>query len=75
MALHSAGYLRGSRSSRKRKVRKLSMLSSSLSHLLERARARFGLEVEVFDSTLRHVYPESATALARMIAESPGVRQ
>lgn len=51
------------------------MLSSSLSHLLERARARFGLEVEVFDSTLRHVYPESATALARMIEESPGVRQ
>ena len=45
----------------------VSMLSSSLSQLLERARTRFGLEVEVLDSTLQHVYPDSTTALARMI--------
>ena len=51
------------------------MLSSSLSQLLERARTRFGLEVEVLDATLQHVYPDSTTALARMIEESPVVRQ
>ena len=49
------------------------MLSSSLSQLLERARTRFGLEVEVLDSTLQHVYPDSTTALSRMIEESPGI--
>jgi hypothetical protein len=51
------------------------MLSSSLSQLLERARTRFGLEVEVLDATLQHVYPDSTTALGRMIEESPIVRQ
>ena len=51
------------------------MLSSSLSQLLERARTRFGLEVEVLDATLQHVYPDSTTALGRMIEESPVVRQ
>ncbi|HEU4937140.1 MAG TPA: hypothetical protein VFT39_11835 [Vicinamibacterales bacterium] len=51
------------------------MLSSSLSQLLERARTRFGLEVEVLDATLQHVYPASTTALGRMIEESPVVRQ
>ena len=51
------------------------MLSSSLSQLLERARTRFGLEVEVLDATLQHVYPASTTALGRMIEESPIVRQ
>src|SRR5436190_1753089 len=51
------------------------MLSSSLSQLLERARTRFGLEVEVVDATLQHVYPDSATALSRMIEKSPAVRQ
>src|SRR5690242_9444592 len=53
----------------------VSMLSSSLSQLLERARTRFGLEVEVLDSTLQHVYPDSTTVLSRMIEESPVVRQ
>ena len=43
----------------------------SLSQLLERARTRFGLEVEVLDATLQHVYPDSATALSRMIEASP----
>ena len=51
------------------------MLSSSLSQLLERARTRFGLEVEVLDATLQHVYPDSTTALGRMIEASPVVRQ
>jgi hypothetical protein len=51
------------------------MLSSSLSQLFERARTRFGLEVEVLDATLQHVYPESVTTLARIIEESPKVRQ
>jgi hypothetical protein len=51
------------------------MLSTSLSQLLERARTRFGLEVEVLDSGLQHVYPASSTALARLIEESPAVRQ
>jgi hypothetical protein len=51
------------------------MLSSSLSQLLERARTRFGLEVEVLDATLQHVYPDSTTALGRMIEESPIVRK
>ena len=51
------------------------MLSSSLSQLFERARTRFGLEVEVIDATLQHVYPDSTTALTRMIEESPVVRQ
>ena len=51
------------------------MLSPSLSQLLERARTRFGLEVEVLDATLQHVYPASTTALGRMIEDSPVVRQ
>src|SRR5215212_5038431 len=51
------------------------MLSSSLSQLLERARTRFGLEVEVLDAGLQHVYPASSTSLARLIEESPAVRQ
>jgi len=51
------------------------MLSSSLSQLFERARTRFGLEVEVLDATLQHVYPEATTALTRLIEESPGIRQ
>jgi GGDEF domain-containing protein len=51
------------------------MLSSSLSELLERARTRFGLEVEVLDATLQHVYPDSTTPLTRMIEQSPVVRQ
>jgi hypothetical protein len=51
------------------------MLSTSLSQLLERARTRFGLEVEVLDSGLQYVYPDSTTALARLIEESPAVRQ
>ena len=51
------------------------MLSPSLPSLLERVRIAFGLEVEVLDSRLQLVYPEVATALGRLLEESPGVRQ
>jgi hypothetical protein len=51
------------------------LLSPSLSQLLERARTGFGLEVEVIDAALRHVYPDATTALGRMIEQSPVVRQ
>ncbi len=51
------------------------MLSPALSQLLERARTRFGLEVEVIDATLKHVYPDGTTALARLIEGSPDLRQ
>ena len=51
------------------------MLSTALSQLLERARNRFGLEVEILDATLTHVYPETGTDLARLIEESPAVRR
>ncbi len=51
------------------------MVSTALSQLLERARTRFGLEVEILDATLTHVYPESATELGRLIEESPAVRR
>lgn len=50
------------------------MLSTALSQLLERARTRFGLEVEILDGELQHVYPESGSDLGRLIGESPSVR-
>lgn len=51
------------------------MLSTALTQLLERARTRFGLEVEILDATLVHVYPEAGTELGRLIEESPAVRR
>jgi hypothetical protein len=51
------------------------MLSPALSELLERARTRFGLEVEVMDASLRHVYPDGTTALARVIEGSADIRE
>jgi GGDEF domain-containing protein len=51
------------------------MVSSSLSQLLERARTRFGLKVDIFDTALRHVYPESGSELERLIGETPGIRR
>jgi GGDEF domain-containing protein len=51
------------------------MLSTALSQLLERARTRFGLEVEILDAELQHVYPESGGDLGRLIEESPAVRR
>jgi GGDEF domain-containing protein len=50
------------------------MLSTALSQLLERARTRFGLEVEILDAELQHVYPETGSDLGRLIGESPAVR-
>lgn len=51
------------------------MLSTALSQLLERARTRFGLEVEILDATLAHVYPDTGTELGRLIEEAPAVRR
>jgi hypothetical protein len=51
------------------------MVSPALSHLLERARARFGLEVEVLDAGLNNLYPEGGSELARIIQDLPAVRR
>jgi hypothetical protein len=50
------------------------MLSTALSQLFERARTRFGLEVEILDAELQRVYPDAGSDLGRLIAESPSVR-
>ena len=50
------------------------MLSSALSHVLERARTRYGLDVEILDSELRNLYPETATELARTVRDNPDLR-
>jgi hypothetical protein len=50
------------------------MFSISLTELLERARARFGVEVEVLDASLASVYPAGATSLAQGIEQSAVVR-
>jgi hypothetical protein len=51
------------------------MVSPALSQLLERARLRFGLEVEILDAGLNKVYPDGGTDLARIIEDSPAVRR
>jgi hypothetical protein len=51
------------------------MVSPALSQLLERARARFGLDVEVLDAGLKCVYPEGGSELDRMIQDSPSIRR
>jgi hypothetical protein len=51
------------------------MLSQTLSQLLERARARFGLEVEILDPALRSVYPEGPSEFGQVVAGSPGLRR
>jgi hypothetical protein len=51
------------------------MVSPALSQLLERARVRFGLEVEILDSRLKNLYPEGGTDLSRIIQDSPTVRR
>jgi hypothetical protein len=50
------------------------MVSPTLSQLLERARVRFGVEVEILDSTLKNLYPEGGTDLTRMIEGSTAIR-
>src|SRR5689334_17444315 len=51
------------------------MLSKPPMQLFERAKARFGLEVEVFDATLTATYPPAETPLKRSIEQSPALRQ
>jgi hypothetical protein len=51
------------------------MVSPALSLLLERARVRFGLDVEVLDARLKSMYPEGGTDLKRIIEDSPDVRR
>jgi GGDEF domain-containing protein len=53
----------------------VTMVSSSLSQLLERARTRLGLKVDILDTAMRHVYPESGSELERLISETPGIRR
>jgi hypothetical protein len=43
--------------------------------VLERARTRFGLEVEILNGELRHLFPEGGTELGRSIRESPELRR
>ena len=50
------------------------MVSPTLSQLLERARVRFGVEVEILDARLKNLYPEGGTDLSRMIHGSSAVR-
>jgi hypothetical protein len=50
------------------------MVSPTLSQLLERARVRFGVEVEIFDARLNNLYPEGGTDLSRVIEDSSAVR-
>ena len=51
------------------------MLSSALSQVLERARTRFGLEVEILDGELRALYPEAGTEFSRSIRTNNELRQ
>ncbi|MGB2715164.1 MAG: hypothetical protein WBC51_13360 [Vicinamibacterales bacterium] len=51
------------------------MLSSALSQVLERAKTRFGLEVEILDAELRNLYPDSGTELSHSIRENPELRR
>jgi hypothetical protein len=50
------------------------MVSPTLSQLLERARVRFGVEVEIFDARLNNLYPEGGSDLSRIIEDSSAVR-
>ena len=51
------------------------MLSSALSQVLERARTRFGLEVEILDGELRALYPETGTEFSRSVRTNTELRQ
>ena len=51
------------------------MLSSALSQVLERARTRYGLEVEILDGELRALYPEAGTDFSRSIRTNTELRQ
>jgi hypothetical protein len=51
------------------------MVSPALSQLLERARIRFGVEIEILDAALRNVYPEGESELTRILEDSPAIRR
>ena len=51
------------------------MLSPALTQLFERARTRFGVDIEILDSSLNSSYPEVETDLQRAIRDSPAIRQ
>jgi hypothetical protein len=51
------------------------MLSSALSQVLERARTRFGLEVEILDAELRNLYPDNGTELSHSVRDNPELRR
>lgn len=51
------------------------MLSPALSELLERARTCFGLEVEILDAALGHVFPEGGSDLRRLLHDAPELRR
>src|SRR5262249_32395621 len=51
------------------------MLSKALTQLFERARARFGVDIEILDESLTRSYPAAETDVDRAIRESSAVRQ
>lgn len=51
------------------------MLSKALTQLFERARTRFGVDIEILDSSLSPSDPEVETDLHRAIQDSPAIRQ
>lgn len=51
------------------------MLSKALTQLFERARTRFGVDIEILDSSLNSSYPEVETDLQRAIRDWPAIRQ
>jgi hypothetical protein len=50
------------------------MLSPGLSQVLERARTRYALDVEILDGELRSVYPDTGTELGRAVRDTPELR-
>ena len=51
------------------------MVSATLIHVLERARVRIGLDVEILDQRLKNLYPEGVTDLSRLIQDSASARR
>jgi hypothetical protein len=51
------------------------MLSSALYEVLERARTRFGLEVEILDGELRALYPEAGSEFSKSVHANTELRQ
>jgi hypothetical protein len=51
------------------------MLSSALSQILERAKTRFGLDLEILDDELRSVYPDAGARFGEAVRESEELRE